>query len=197
MIKNKILNEFLSSNAIQEGHFILSSGLHSSKYIQCAQLLKNPIKAEKMVKVLIEKIPFEIKTDVDIVVSPAMGGVILGYEVARQLGCKTVFCERVSGEFVFRRDFAIAKNAKVLIVEDVVTTAKSSLEVVKLVNQHQGNIIAEVALIDRTGGRGQSILPCPLIPLLELDIKTYTEENVPESLAKIPVSTPGSRFIVK
>ncbi|MBQ4875438.1 MAG: orotate phosphoribosyltransferase [Rickettsiaceae bacterium H1] len=195
MKEKKIIEEFESCGAIKKGHFILSSGLHSDRYVQCAQLLKNPQKAKFIVQCLIEKIPLQIKSQVNLVVSPAMGGVTLGYEVAGQLGCKAIFCERVEGKFVFRRDFAINSDDKVLIIEDVVTTAKSSLEVIALINNFKCEILAEAALIDRSNGLAKQKLLCKFISLLEIDIKTYNKNNLPKNLMNVPVNILGSRFI--
>ena len=193
--EEEIIKELFNCGAIKEGHFILSSGLHSAKYVQCAQLLKNPEKAKNIIGYLVEKIPEHIRSQINMVVSPAMGGVIVGYEVARQLGCEAIFCERVKGKFIFRRDFSIDSNTRILLVEDVVTTAKSSLEVLELIKKYKSQIMAEAALIDRSNNLADKQLPFQFIPLLKINIETYTDNNLPENLARIPVTQPGSRFL--
>lgn len=196
MKESELYNEFLLSGAIQEGHFVLSSGLHSDKYFQCAQLLMEPKRAQLVVKELVVKIKQFIKTEeIDLIVSPAIGGMILGYEVGKQLDCANIFCERVNGKFTFRRNFSLLSEQKVLLIEDVVTTAKSSLEVIELLKKHKVKIVAEASLIDRSNGIGEKKLPCPLISLLKIQALTYDANDLPENLSNIPVSVPGSRFI--
>ncbi len=189
-------DELIFSNALQQGHFILSSGLHSDKYIQCAKLFIDPNRAEKIVRWLVEKILENISNhQIDLVVAPAMGAVILGYEVAKQLNCRSIFCERTHGQFMFRRGFTISQGEKVLLIEDVITTAKSSLETITLLKQHKAEIIAEACLIDRSKGMAAERLPFPLVSLLKMDVLTYEEHQIPDFLRNIPVTTPGSRFI--
>ncbi len=183
----KILKE---ANALIEGHFILSSGLHSPQYVQCAQLMSKPNKAKKICKSLSEKINSEFK-EFDIILSPAMGGIVLGYEIGRLLNKETIFSERVNGEFKLRRDFLIKKGQKVLIVEDVITTGKSSLECSKLVLDNKANIVGYACLINRSKGR--SSIKGKIVSQVELDIPTYTEENLPSSLSAIKAVKPGSR----
>ncbi len=183
----KILKE---TKALQDGHFILSSGLHSPKYVQCAQLLSKPQKASKICNSLAEKIKSSL-ADFDIVLSPAMGGIIIGYEIGKILNKETIFSERINGEFKLRRDFNIAKNKKVLIVEDVITTGKSSLECSKLVIESGGEIVGYSCIIDRSNGK--SVIKEKIISQIKLDIPTYTKDNLPESLSLIKAIKPGSR----
>lgn len=191
-----IMAEFEAAEAILRGHFVLSSGLHSDTYMQCARVLMNPARAEKLCAELAGKLRAALKeVSIEMVVAPAMGGVIVGYEMGRQLGVETIFCERENGEFTLRRGFAINPGAKVLLVEDAVTTGKSSLETVDCIKAHGGTVVAEAALVDRTGG--QYALPFPLISLLKLNIATYPADKVPEALAAIPVTKPGSRWLQK
>jgi orotate phosphoribosyltransferase len=194
MTEREIMAEFEAAEAILRGHFVLSSGLHSDTYMQCARVLMNPGRADRLCAALAEKVDAVLNgAFIDMVVSPAMGGVIVGYEMGRQLGVETIFCERENGDFALRRGFAIAPGAKVLLVEDVVTTGKSSLEAVECIKALGGNVVAEAALVDRSGGAYD--LPFPLISLLKLDIKTYAADKVPEQLAAIPVTKPGSRWL--
>ena len=183
----KILKE---TNALIEGHFILSSGLHSSRYVQCAQLLSKPQKAFKICNSLAEKIKSSFK-DFDLILSPAMGGIIIGYDVGRILNKETIFAERVNGEFKLRRDFLIKKHNKVLIIEDVITTGKSSLECSKLVSSAGAKIVGYACIIDRS--KGDSAIKEKIVSQIELDIPTYTKDNLPESLSLIEAVKPGSR----
>jgi len=183
----KILKE---ANALIEGHFILSSGLHSPQYVQCAQLMSKPYKAKKMCKSLSDKINSEFKK-FDIILSPAMGGIVIGYEIGRLLNKETIFSERVNGEFKLRRDFFIKKDQKVLIVEDVITTGKSSLECSKLVLENKAHIVGYACLIDRS--KGKSSLKGKIISQVELDIPTYKKENLPKDLSALKAVKPGSR----
>ena len=175
---------------MQDGHFILSSGLHSPKYVQCAQLLSKPQKASKICSSLAEKIRSSLK-DFDLVLSPAMGGIIIGYEIGKILNKETIFAERVNGEFKLRRGFNIPKNKKVLIVEDVITTGKSSLECSKLVIESNGVIVGYSCIIDRSNGK--SVIKEKIISQVKLEIPTYTKDNLPESLSSIKDIKPGSR----
>ncbi len=183
----KILKE---TNALLEGHFVLSSGLHSSQYIQCAQLMSKPDKANKICVSLSLKIQNEFE-NFDIILSPAMGGIIVGYEIGRLLNKETIFSERVNGEFKLRRDFEIKKNQKVLIVEDVITTGKSSLECSKLVLDNGASIVGYACLIDRSNG--MSSIKDTIVSQIKLDIPTYTKDNLPKDLASKKVVKPGSR----
>ena len=183
----KILKE---TNALLEGHFILSSGLHSPQYVQCAQLLSKPDKAHKICVALSEKINQEFK-EIDLILSPAMGGVIIGYEIGKLLKKDTIFSERVNGEFKLRRDFTIKKNQKVLIVEDVITTGKSSLECSKIVDNLGGIIIGYACIIDRSNE--QTLIKKKIISQVKLNIPTYKEEDLPKDLSSIKAIKPGSR----
>ena len=183
----KILKE---TNALIEGHFILSSGLHSPKYVQCAQLMSKPNQAIKICESLAEKIVAEFK-DFDLILSPAMGGIIIGYELGKILNKQTIFSERVNGEFKLRRDFQIRKGTNVLIVEDVITTGKSSLECTKLVKDNKANIIGYACIIDRSNGKSE--INDKIISQVELDIPTYKKDNLPQELLSIEAVKPGSR----
>ena len=183
----KILKE---TNALIEGHFILSSGLHSSKYVQCAQLMSKPKQALKICESLASKINNELK-DFDLILSPAMGGIIVGYELGKILNKETIFSERINGEFKLRRDFKIKKNNKVLIVEDVITTGKSSLECSKLVKENDAEIVGYACIIDRSNGKSK--IKQKIISQVELDIPTYNKDNLPKELLSIEAVKPGSR----
>lgn len=192
----EIMKEFEEAQAILRGHFILSSGLHSDTYLQCARVLMKPARAEKLCAALVEKIEDKFGTQAfDMVVSPAMGGVVVGYEVARQLGIPSLFCERVDGVFTLRRGFEIPEGAKVLVVEDVVTTGKSSKETFVCVEQFGGKVVGEAALIDRSNGAAD--LGVPLVTLLALEVPTYQPDQLPEHLKSVPAVKPGSRWINK
>ncbi len=180
------------TNALIEGHFILSSGLHSPKYVQCAQLMSIPSEAVKICQSLADKIKREF-TDFDIILSPAMGGIIVGYELGKLLNKKTIFSERVDGEFKLRRDFKIEKGNKVLIVEDVITTGKSSLECSKLVSSNNAEIIGYACIFDRSNG--QSNIKDKIVSQVKLNIPTYKKENLPKELQSINPIKPGSRNI--
>ena len=183
----KILKE---TNALLEGHFILSSGLHSPQYVQCAQLMSKPSEAFKICSSLSEKIKKEFK-EFDLILSPAMGGIIVGYEIGRILNKETIFSERVNGEFKLRRDFTINKNQKVLIIEDVITTGKSSLECSKIVEDNNAIIVGYACLIDRSNGK--SAIKEKIISQVKIDIPTYTEKNLPKNLLTLKAVKPGSR----
>ena len=170
----KILKE---TKARIEGHFILSSGLHSSKYVQCAQLMSKPHKASKLCESLAEKIKKEF-TDFDLILSPAMGGVVIGYELGKLLNKETIFSERVNGEFQLRRDFKIKKKSKVLIIEDVITTGKSSLECSKLVTSNDGIIVGYGCIINRSNGKTE--IKDKIVSQVELNIQTYTKNKIPK-----------------
>ena len=189
-LKNS-LKVLKKTNALQEGHFILSSGLHSAKYVQCAKLMSNPKVSSKFVKSLALKIKKKIKK-IDIILSPAMGGIVVGYEIGRILGKETIFCERVNTKFKLRRGFYIKKKSKVLIVEDVITTGKSSLECVKLINQYKAKLAGFACLIDRSENKN---IKNKIISQVKLKIPTYNKKKLPGFLEKIPISKPGSRFI--
>ncbi|MDA8822817.1 orotate phosphoribosyltransferase [Candidatus Pelagibacter bacterium] len=183
----KILKE---TKALIEGHFVLSSGLHSSKYVQCAQLMSKPHMAYKICESLAEKISKEFN-NIDLILSPAMGGVIIGYEIGRFLKKETIFAERVNGLFQLRRDFKIKKNSKVLIVEDVITTGKSSLECSNLVTANKGIIIGYACIIDRSSDNSE--IKNSIVSQIKLNIPTFSKNNIPEELSLIPAIKPGSR----
>ena len=183
----KILKE---TNALLEGHFILSSGLHSPQYVQCAQLMSKPKEAFKICSSLSEKIKKEFK-EFDLILSPAMGGIIVGFEIGRILNKETIFAERVNGEFKLRRDFTINKNQKVLIIEDVITTGKSSLECSKIVEDNNAIIVGYACLIDRSNGK--SAIKEKIVSQVKIDIPTYTENNLPKNLLTLKAVKPGSR----
>ena len=183
----KILKE---TKALIDGHFILSSGLHSPKYIQCAQLLSNPTQASKICHSLAEKIKNSFN-DFDLILSPAMGGIIIGYEIGKILNKRTIFSERVNGKFLLRRDFKIMKNNKVLIIEDVITTGKSSLECSELAQVAGAKIVGYACIIDRSNGK--SLINQKIISQVELIIPTYKKDNLPKDLSLITAVKPGSR----
>ena len=181
------------TNALLEGHFILSSGLHSPSYVQCAKLLSNPSKASKICLSLSKKIKKKIKK-IDLILSPAMGGIIIGYEIGKLLNKETIFCERVSGKFVLRRGFNIKKNSRVLIVEDVITTGKSSLECVNLIKKSQAKLAGFACIIDRSNNKTLKIKK-KIISQIKLNIPTYKKQNLPSNLKNIPITKPGSRYL--
>ena len=189
-LKNS-LKVLKKTNALLEGHFVLSSGLHSGQYVQCAKLLSYPKLSEKFVKSLAFKIKKKIKK-IDIILSPAMGGIIIGYEIGKLLGKETIFCERLNKKFTLRRGFSIKKNSKVLIVEDVITTGKSSLECVELIKKSNANLVGFACLIDRTSKKK---IKHRIISQVKLKIPTYTKKNLPSHIKDIPVTKPGSRFL--
>ena len=183
----KILKE---TDALIEGHFVLSSGLHSPKYVQCAKLMSRPNKALKFCESLASKIKNEFD-DFDLILSPAMGGIIIGYELGKILNKQTIFSERVNGEFKLRRDFKINKGEKVLIVEDVITTGKSSIECSKLVIENNANIVGYSCIIDRSNGKSE--INSKIVSQVELNIPTYSKDNLPKELLSIEAVKPGSR----
>ena len=181
------------TNALLEGHFVLSSGLHSSIYVQCAKLLSNPSKATKICLSLSKKIKRKIKK-IDLILSPAMGGIIIGYEIGKLLKKETIFCERVSGKFVLRRGFNIKKKLRVLIVEDVITTGKSSLECVKLIKKSGAKLAGFACIIDRSNKKNLKIKK-KIISQIKLNIPTYKKKNLPLNLKNISITKPGSRHL--
>ena len=189
----KSLNILKETNALLEGHFVLSSGLHSSKYIQCAKLLSHPNKADLICKALANKIKKNFK-NVDLILAPAMGGIIIGYEIGKLLKKETIFCERVNGKFILRRGFAIKKNSKVLVVEDVITTGKSSMECVKLIKKSKAKLVGFASLIDRSTKKTLKIKK-KIVSHLKIDVPCYKPNQLPAKLKSIPITTPGSRFI--
>ena len=189
----KSLNILKKTNALLEGHFVLSSGLHSSKYIQCAKLLSFPHLADKICLALAKKIKKNFKK-IDIILAPAMGGIIIGYEIGRLLKKETIFCERVKGKFTLRRGFCIKKKSKVLIIEDVITTGKSSLECIKLINKSKAKLLGFACIIDRSTKKNLKIKR-KIISHLKIEVPTYKKNKLPKHLKSIPISVPGSRFI--
>jgi len=191
MNEDEVLAEFRSCGALLEGHFKLSSGKHSAHYLQCARVLMNPARAARLAEAVVAGIPAGMVAAVDTVVSPAMGGIIIGHEVGRVLGRDAVFLERPEGTFHLRRGFALEPGAKVLMVEDVVTTGLSSREAIAAVAREGGEVIAECALIDRSCGTVD--LGVPFYPLAAFDFPTYAPEDIPQDLAAVAVTKPGSR----
>ena len=189
----KSLNILRKTNALLDGHFILSSGLHSSKYVQCARLLSYPFLAKNICLSLSNKIKKNFK-NIDLILSPAIGGIVIGYEIGRLLKKETIFCGRVKGKFKLRRGFLIKKNSKVLIIEDVITTGKSSLECVKLIKKAKAKLIGFACIIDRSNAKNLKIKK-KIISHLKIEIQTIKKNNLPKSLKKIPISKPGSRHI--
>ena len=189
----KSLDILRKTNALLEGHFVLSSGLHSSKYIQCAKLLSFPSEAEKICKSFAQKIKKSFKK-IDLILAPAMGGVIIGYEIGKLLKKETIFCERVKGKFTLRRGFNIKKGSKVLIIEDVITTGKSSLECVKLIKRSKATLVGFASIIDRSSKKSLKINK-KIISHLKINVPTYKKNKLPKELKLIPITTPGSRFI--
>ena len=189
----KSLDILRKTDALLEGHFILSSGLHSSKYIQCAKLLSYPSKAEKICKSLAFKIRKNFKK-FDLILAPAIGGIVIGYEIGRILKKETIFCERVRGKFTLRRGFKIRKGSKVIIVEDVITTGKSSMECVKLIKNSKANLVGFATIIDRSSKKKLKIKK-KIVSHLKIDVPTYKSNKIPKELNTIPISKPGSRFI--
>ena len=191
MTEEDVLAEFRAAGALLEGHFILSSGLHSPSYLQCARVLMDPARAARLAGALAATIPAELRARIGIIVSPAMGGVIIGHEMGRALGVEAVFVERPQGVFELRRGFRLEPGQRVLLVEDVVTTGLSSREAMKAIEEAGGTVIAAAALVDRSGGAAG--LGVPFFPLLRLDVPTYEAANLPDALAALPAEKPGSR----
>jgi orotate phosphoribosyltransferase len=189
----KSLNILKKTNALLEGHFVLSSGFHSTKYIQCAKLLSFPDIAKPICASFANKIKKSFK-NIDLILAPAMGGVIIGYEIGRLLKKETIFCERVKGKFKLRRGFKIEKNKKVLIIEDVITTGKSSLECVKLINKSKAKLLGFATLINRSNKKNLKIKK-KIVSHLKINFPTYSKKNLPINLKSIPITIPGSRFI--
>ena len=191
MTDDEILAEFRDADALLEGHFILSSGLRSPRYLQCARVLMDGKRAERLARALAAKLPAEIADSIDAVVSPAMGGVIIGHEMGRALGVPAMFVERPDGVFCLRRGFALEPGARVLMVEDVVTTGLSSKEAIRAIEEAGGKVVVAASLVDRSGGSAD--LGVPYVPLIRIDVPTYSAEDVPADLAAIPATKPGSR----
>jgi orotate phosphoribosyltransferase len=189
----KSLNILKKTNALLEGHFILSSGLHSSKYIQCAKLLSFPHLADQICQSLAKKIKRKFKK-IDLILAPAMGGIIIGYQIGKILKKETIFCERLNGKFALRRGFNISKDSSVLIIEDVITTGKSSMECVKLIKKSKAKLVGFASIIDRSTKKNLKIKK-RIVSHLKIKVPTYKKNKIPHSLKSIPISIPGSRFI--
>lgn len=193
MTEDEILSEFRAAEALLEGHFLLSSGRHSAYYLQCARLLMDPARASRIAVAIAQKLPREVRSAIEVVISPAMGGIIIGHEMGRALEVNALFVERPDGVFGLRRGFSVEPGQKVLLVEDVVTTGLSSREAIAAVEESGGQVIAAASIIDRSGGTAD--LGVPFYPLIELNFPTYAPEDVPAELAAIPAMKPGSRKI--
>jgi orotate phosphoribosyltransferase len=193
MTEEEVLAEFRASEALLQGHFILSSGKHSASYLQCARVLMNPDRAGRLAVAVAQNLPRDIRAAVEIVVSPAMGGIIIGHEVGRALNVDAIFLERPHGTFELRRGFAIKPGQKVLMVEDVVTTGLSSRQAMEAVREAGGEVIAEAALVDRSAGDAK--LGVPFFPLVSLNFPVFEPDALPPEMAAIPPEKPGSRKI--
>lgn len=191
MTEDEILAEFRAAEALLEGHFILSSGLRSPRYLQCARVLADPVRASRLAQALVSSLPREIRKSIDIVVSPAMGGVIIGHEMGRALGVEALFVERPDGVFELRRGFRLAPGQRVLMMEDVVTTGLSSREAIAAIEAAGGKVVAAGALVDRSNGSVD--LGVPFFPLIRLEVPSYAADKLPPELAAIPATKPGSR----
>ena len=191
MTEDEIIAEFRAADALLEGHFILSSGLHSPRYLQCARVLMDPSRASRLASALAHRLPIEVRSQISIVVSPAMGGIIIGHEMGRSLGLEAVFLERPTGIFELRRGFRIEPGQKALLVEDVVTTGLSSREAIKAVEAAGGQVVAAASLVDRSNGLAD--LGVPFFPLIRLDVPVYEPQALPPELAALPAEKPGSR----
>jgi orotate phosphoribosyltransferase len=193
MSEDEVLAEFRAAGALLEGHFILSSGLHSPRYLQCARVLMDPMRASRLATALAASIPRELRAQLDLVVSPAMGGVIIGHEMGRALGLEAIFVERPSGTFELRRGFRLEPGQRVLLVEDVVTTGLSSREAIRAVEDAGGAVTAAAALVDRSGGAAE--MGVPFFPLVRINVPTYEADALPDDLAALPAEKPGSRKV--
>ena len=191
MTPDQVLDEFRDADALLEGHFILSSGLHSRTYLQCARVLMDTRRAARLAEALGAKIKDNIDEDIDCVVAPAMGGLIIGHEVARALNVDSMFLERTDGEFTLRRGFHLSENAKVVIIEDIVTTGLSSREAIAAIGAHGGRVVGAGCLIDRSGGMAD--VGVSLASLASITVETFEADNAPADLADVPAVKPGSR----
>ena len=191
MQDEEVLAEFRASKALLEGHFLLSSGRHSAHYLQCARVLMDPARAARLAIALVGKLPRELRREIDKVISPAMGGIIIGQEVGRALEVEAMFVERPEGTFELRRGFSLEPGERVLMIEDVVTTGLSSREAIKAIEEAGGKVVAAGALVDRSGGNVD--LGVPFYPLIAINFPTYGEDEVPAELAAVPAVKPGSR----
>jgi orotate phosphoribosyltransferase len=188
---DEILAEFRAAEALLDGHFILSSGRRSPRYLQCARVLADPLRASRLAQALVSRLPREIRKSIDVVVSPAMGGVIIGHEMGRALGVEALFVERPDGVFELRRGFRLEKGQRVLMMEDVVTTGLSSREAIAAIEAADGKVVAAGALVDRSNGSVD--LGVPFFPLIRLEVPSYAADELPPELAAIPATKPGSR----
>ncbi len=191
MTQDEVLQEFQAANALLRGHFILFSGLHSDTYLQCARVMMDARRGERLCAALAEKVSKAGLGKFDLIISPATGGIVVGYEMGRQMNIPSLFFERVEGVFALRRGFDIEPGARCLMVEDVVTTGASSVECIAAGRALGGDVAAAACLVNRSGGRAD--LGVPLISLLELDVPAYAEDALPEALRNIPAMKPGSR----
>lgn len=191
MTQDEVLAEFHAAEALLEGHFILSSGLRSPRYLQCARVLMDPRRAERLCRALVGTLPEWVTRETSAVVAPAMGGVIVGYELARVMGVESMFVERPTGSFELRRGFRLAPGQRVLMMEDVVTTGLSSREAIKAIEEAGGQVIAAACLVDRSNGAAD--VGVPLYPLIRLEVPTYSPDQLPPDLAALPAVKPGSR----
>ena len=191
MTEDEILAEFRAADALLEGHFILSSGLRSSRYLQCARVLMDPRRGARLADALVALLPTEVRSSIDVVVSPAMGGVIAGHEMGRALGVPAMFLERPTGTFELRRGFALESGSRVLMMEDVVTTGLSSREAIAAIGAAGGEVVAAASLVDRSMGKAD--LGVPFYPLIRLDVPSYDADSLPPELQAIPAIKPGSR----
>ncbi len=191
MTEEEILSEFRAANALLEGHFLLSSGRHSAHYLQCARVLMNPDRAARLATALAKTIPRELRNEIDLVVSPAMGGLIIGHEMGRALQCDAIFLERPTGAFELRRGFEIKQGQKILLMEDVITTGLSSKQAMETVKAAGGIVICAGSLVDRSAGKAK--FDMPFHALLSLSFPTYADDEVPAELAEIEITKPGSR----
>ena len=191
MKESKVLKEFEKAGALLTGHFILSSGLHSPTFLQKALVFQNPKRTSKLCKALAKKVKEKIDRPIDVIISPAVGGIVPGYETARHLDVPAMYVEREEGEFVLRRGFTLPKGAHVLMVEDIITTGLSSRECIEAIKKAGGRVVAAACVIDRSGGRAK--VGVPLISLAQIDIPTYPADQLPADLAALPATKPGSR----
>ena len=191
MTPDQVLDEFRNAEALLEGHFILSSGLHSRTYLQCARVLMDTRRAARLAEALAAKITDNAGGAIDCVVAPAMGGLIIGHEVARALNVDSMFLERVDGEFTLRRGFHLSENANVVMIEDIVTTGLSSREAIAAIGAHGGHVVSAGCLIDRSGGTAD--IGVTLASLASISVETFSADNVPADLADVPAIKPGSR----
>jgi orotate phosphoribosyltransferase len=193
MTEDEVLAEFRAADALLEGHFILSSGLRSSRYLQCARVLMNPARGARLADALAARLPVELRQRIQAVVSPAMGGVIAGHEMGRALGVEAMFLERPTGTFELRRGFRLEPGTQVLMMEDVVTTGLSSREAIEAIKAAGGIVVAAASLVDRSNGTAD--LGVPFFPLIRLEVPAYQADQLPPELAAIPAIKPGSRAV--